>query len=78
MVLRRPSTVPGARIRFGPEFSKTLGVGTRDGDTITFVFDYPNAPFKVRYTWNSADQVWTINITFKDSRAPRKPSLRSD
>lgn len=51
---------------FGPEYSKTLGVGTRDGAAIVFRFDYPGKPFRARHAWNGAERVWDIKITYQD------------
>jgi hypothetical protein len=51
---------------FGPEYSKTLGVGTRDGDAITFTFDYPGDPFRARYALDRARKTWAVTITHKD------------
>jgi hypothetical protein len=37
---------------FGGRFSETLGYGTRDGDSIRFVFEYPDGPFHTTYRWS--------------------------
>jgi hypothetical protein len=57
---------------FGAEYSKTLGVGVRDGDAITFVFEYPDRPFSARYAWNAAERVWNITITYRDKTGVRR------
>jgi hypothetical protein len=33
----------------GGRFSETLGYGTRDGNAIRFVFEYPDGPFRTTY-----------------------------
>ena len=37
---------------FGARYSETLGYGTREGNKIRFVFEYPDGPFHTTYTWN--------------------------
>src|SRR5271169_1314404 len=36
---------------FGTRFSETLGYGTRDGNAIQFVFEYPDGPFHTTFRW---------------------------
>lgn len=43
---------------FGGSYSETLGYGTRNGDEIRFVFDYPDGPFHTTFRWNSAQGTW--------------------
>ena len=43
---------------FGGRFSETLGFGTRDGNQIKFVFEYPDGPFHTTYVWNSKENTW--------------------
>lgn len=43
---------------FGGRFSETLGYGTRDGNQIKFVFEYPDGPFHNTYVWNATDDSW--------------------
>jgi len=43
---------------FGGRFSETLGYGTRDGNQIRFVFEYPDGPFHNTYLWNAEDNTW--------------------
>jgi uncharacterized protein DUF1579 len=43
---------------FGGRFSETLGYGTRDGDQIKFVFEYPDGPFHNTYRWNPQEKSW--------------------
>ena len=38
---------------FGGRFSETLGYGTRQGNSIRFIFEYPDVPFHNTFTWNS-------------------------
>jgi hypothetical protein len=43
---------------FGGRFSETLGYGTRAGDEIRFVFEYPDGPFHTTFRWNLETQQW--------------------
>jgi hypothetical protein len=43
---------------FGGRFSETLGYGTRDGNEIRFVFEYPDGPFHTTFRWNPAQGTW--------------------
>ena len=43
---------------FGGRFSETLGYGKRDGNSIKFVFEYPDGPFHNTFTWNPGDKTW--------------------
>jgi hypothetical protein len=52
---------------YGGRFSETLGYGTRDGNAIRFVFEYPDGPFVNTYTWNPADRSWTSLMRQKNA-----------
>jgi hypothetical protein len=52
---------------FGGRFSETLGYGTRDGNRIKFVFEYPDGPFLNTFTWNKDKKSWTFLMQQKDS-----------
>ena len=43
---------------FGARFSETLGYGTRDGDAIHFVFEYPDGPFHTTFRWSPEAGSW--------------------
>jgi hypothetical protein len=43
---------------YGGRFSETLGYGTRTGDEIRFVFEYPDGPFHTAFRWNPETQQW--------------------
>lgn len=43
---------------FGGRFSETLGYGTRDGNSIRFVFEYPDGPFHTTFRWSPQDDSW--------------------
>lgn len=51
---------------FGGRFSETLGYGTRDGNQIKFVFEYPDGPFHNTYRWNPSDNTWQWQMEQKD------------
>jgi hypothetical protein len=43
---------------FGTRFSETLGYGSRDGDRIRFVFEYPDGPFHTDFRWLAEKKSW--------------------
>ena len=43
---------------FGARFSETLGYGTRDGNAIRFVFEYPDGPFHTMFRWSPETGSW--------------------
>jgi hypothetical protein len=51
---------------FGGRFSETLGYGTRNGNSIKFVFEYPDGPFINIFTWNTEKKSWTFLMQQKD------------
>ena len=58
---------------FGGRFSETLGYGTRDGNQIKFVFEYPDGPFHNSYRWNPADKSWQWLMEQKDKDGKWSP-----
>jgi hypothetical protein len=56
---------------FGARFSETLGYGTRygtrAGNTIKFVFEYPDGPFHNTFTWDPEAKRWTFLMEQKDA-----------
>lgn len=42
----------------GGRYSETLGYGTRVGDEIRFVFEYPDGPFHTAFRWDAKTQQW--------------------
>lgn len=51
---------------FGGRFSETLGYGTRDGNRIRFVFEYPDGPFHTTFAWNPEKDTWEWRLEQKD------------
>ncbi len=51
---------------FGGRFSETPGYGTRAGNSIKFVFEYPDGPFLNTFTWNPDKKSWTFLMQQKD------------
>jgi hypothetical protein len=51
---------------FGGRFSETLGYGTRSGNAIKFVFEYPDGPFHDTFTWNPKTRTWNFLMQSKD------------
>ena len=52
---------------FGGRFSETLGFGRRQGDSIGFVFEYPDGPFHNTFTWDPTTKKWTFLMEQKNS-----------
>ncbi|MGE5177773.1 MAG: hypothetical protein ACM3PF_01630 [Bacteroidota bacterium] len=46
--------------RFGAAYSRVLGVGTRRGDSIEFLFEYPDGEFSNTFTWQSERGCWEM------------------
>lgn len=51
---------------YGGRFSETLGYGTRDGNQIRFVFEYPDGPFHTTFVWNPEKATWEWLMEQKD------------
>jgi hypothetical protein len=51
---------------FGGRFSETLGYGTRAGDEIRFVFEYPDGPFHTTFRWNPETHQWKWRMQQKN------------
>ena len=45
---------------FGGRASETLGFGKRKGNAITFVFEYPDGPFRTTFRWNPRMRTWQL------------------
>jgi hypothetical protein len=43
---------------FGGRFSETLGYGTRSGNEIAFIFEYPDGPFRTVMRWMPDKKQW--------------------
>ena len=52
---------------FGGRFSETLGYGTRSGDSIKFVFEYPDGPFHNTFTWSPSTKRWSFLLEQKNN-----------
>ena len=51
---------------FGGRFSETLGYGVRSGNSIKFVFEYPDGPFHNTFTWDEKTGDWDFLLQTKD------------
>lgn len=58
---------------FGGRFSETLGYGTREGNEIRFVFEYPDGPFHTTFRWNPNKDTWEWLMEQKDKNGKRAP-----
>jgi len=52
---------------YGGRFSETLGYGTREGNAIRFVFEYPDGPFHTTFRWHPESRQWTWSMETKKS-----------
>jgi|ERR1035437_4592171 hypothetical protein len=52
---------------FGGRFSETLGYGKRSGNSIKFVFEYPDGPFNNTFTWYPETKTW---ISLMEQKEP--------
>ncbi len=50
---------------FGAGYSRMIGLGKRDGNTIPFVFQYAEGPFTNRLIWESSTQNWVFEQTYE-------------
>jgi len=46
--------------------SETIGYGVRDGDSIRFVFEYPDGLFHTTFSWASKADSWQWLMEQKD------------
>jgi Protein of unknown function (DUF1579) len=51
---------------FGGKFSETLGYGLRSGNSIKFVFEYPDGLFHNTFTWDERTAGWNFLGQTKD------------
>src|SRR5437762_2105591 len=51
---------------FGGRWSETLGFGTRSGNSIKFVFEYPDGPFHTMFTWLPETGSWKLMMQQKE------------
>src|ERR1700689_4673787 len=58
---------------FGGRFSETLGYGTRDGNSIRFLFEYADGPFHTTYRWSPQDDTWQWVMEQKDKAGKWTP-----
>jgi len=53
---------------FGGRFSETLGYGIKKGQTIEFRFEYPDAPFINKFTYDNKNDSWHLHMTTKNDK----------
>jgi hypothetical protein len=58
---------------FGGRFSETLGYGTREGNEIRFVFEYPDGPLHTTYRWDTQKGTWQWLMEQKDKNGKWVP-----
>jgi len=57
---------------FGASYALTVGVGKRRGDSIEFLFEYPNGLFSNTYTWNQEAGVWEMLLSQQEENGEWK------
>lgn len=58
---------------FGARYSETLGYGTRTGNEIRFVFEYPDGPFHNTMRWDPEKDTWEWLLEQKDKNGKWSP-----
>jgi hypothetical protein len=58
---------------FGARYSETLGYGTRDGNSLRFVFEYPDGPFHTTFRWQPQGDSWRWQMEQKDKDGKWSP-----
>jgi hypothetical protein len=58
---------------FGARYSETLGYGTRDGNSLRFVFEYPDGPFHTTFRWQPQSDSWRWQMEQKDKAGKWSP-----
>jgi hypothetical protein len=58
---------------YGARFSETLGYGTRDGNALKFVFEYPDGPFHTTFLWSAEKNAWEWRMEQKDKNGKWTP-----
>ena len=51
---------------FGATYSRTVGIGTRRGDSVDFLFEYPSGRFSNTFQWDQATGRWTMLLRQKE------------
>lgn len=52
---------------FGPRYAATVGFGTRRGQSIEFVFEYPDGTLSNTFTWRPEANAWDMVLREKDA-----------
>ena len=52
---------------FGAGYSRVIGLGRRDADTIPFTFSYADSPFTNRFIWEADTQTWAFELTYEQA-----------
>jgi len=52
---------------FGGDFSETLGIGTKNGKSICFEFNYKDGPFENIFYYDSQNDSWEMKLKFKEN-----------
>jgi len=51
---------------FGARYSRKVGVGTRGGDSVEFLFAYPSGQFSNTFTWDRQSGGWNMVLRQKE------------
>lgn len=52
---------------YGGRFSETIGFGGRSGNSIKFIFEYPDGPFHNTFAWNPDSRSWRFLLEQKNN-----------
>ena len=51
---------------FGARYARTVGIGMRQGDSVEFLFEYPNGLFSNTFTWEDDSRGWEMLLRQKE------------
>ncbi len=52
---------------FGAAYSRTLGIGKQEGNSIEFIFRYPDGPFHNTFTYDAGAETWAMALKFRNA-----------
>jgi hypothetical protein len=53
---------------FGAKYAKTIGLGSRRGNSIEFLFSYPEGKFSNTFTWQPDSGAWKMVLGETDAQ----------
>ena len=58
---------------FGTSYARIVGTGSRRGESVAFLFDYPGALFSNTFTWHPERQEWAMNLRQQEEDGGWRP-----